>query len=62
VLGKYTDDGLGNLDVDVIGATDSLTGDVMAMVMFDRRCCHCHNQWWLWHWRHASSRIDVLGS
>jgi hypothetical protein len=28
----YTD-GLGNLDVDVVGATDSLTGDVMVMVM-----------------------------
>ena len=29
----YTDDGLGNLDVDVIGATDLLTGDVTLMVM-----------------------------
>jgi hypothetical protein len=28
----YTD-GPGNLDVDVIGATDSLTGDVMLVVM-----------------------------
>jgi hypothetical protein len=26
-------DGLGNLDVDVIGATDSLTGDVMLVVV-----------------------------
>ena len=29
----YSDDGLGNLDVDVIGATDSLNGDVTLMVM-----------------------------
>jgi len=26
-------DGLGNLEVDVVGATDSLTGDVMLMVI-----------------------------